>query len=181
MLFRSQAFFNCTTLTSITIPRNTTYIGAYAFSSCPNIDTINYNAINSFIDNGIFSYGNTISTLNIGQDVEYIDYSIYNNILTSINVHSNNNYYASSNGVLYNKTMDILMRCPMGRTGTFTIPNSVTKLKMSAFSNCSSLTSITIPNSVLSIEDYVFSGCRSLTNMIIPNSVTSIGEGAFST
>jgi hypothetical protein len=77
--------------------------------------------------------------------------------------------------------MDILMRCPMGRTGTFTIPNSVTKLKIYAFGNCSSLTSITIPNSVLSIEDYVFSGCRSLTNMIIPNSVTSIGEGAFST
>ena len=43
-----------------------------------------------------------------------------------------------------------------------TIPNSVTSIGNSAFSNCNSLTSVTIPNSVTSIGEYVFSNCSSL-------------------
>ncbi len=37
----------------------------------------------------------------------------------------------------------------------------------SAFSNCSSLTSITIPNSVTSIDEGAFSGCSSLTQIVV--------------
>ena len=49
----------------------------------------------------------------------------------------------------------------------------------SAFTGCSSLTSVTIPNSVTTIGDYAFSYCSSLTSVTIPNSVTTIGEYAF--
>ena len=61
-----------------------------------------------------------------------------------------------------------------------TIPNSVTSIGSSAFSDCTSLTSVTIPNSVTSIGSSAFSGCTSLTSVTIPNSVTWIGEYAFS-
>ena len=60
-----------------------------------------------------------------------------------------------------------------------TIPNSVTSIGISAFSDCSGLTSITIPNSVTSIGKSAFSDCSSLTSVTIPNSVTSIGGSAF--
>ena len=59
------------------------------------------------------------------------------------------------------------------------IPDSVTSIGESAFSECSSLTSINIPDSVTSIGDHAFSRCSSLTSITIPNSVTSIGENAF--
>ena len=62
---------------------------------------------------------------------------------------------------------------------SITIPNSVTTIKEYAFSNCSSLTSVTIPNSVTTIGDNAFNGCRSLTSVTIPNSVTTIGKAAF--
>lgn len=89
-----------------------------------------------------------------------------------------------------------------------TIPNGVTEIKISAFSGCSSLTSITIPNSVTGIGWSAFSGCRSLREFkgkfaadngrclikngvlityasasgevyAIPNGVTEIGDSAF--
>ena len=60
-----------------------------------------------------------------------------------------------------------------------TIPNSVTTIEGGAFSNCRSLTSVTIPNSVTTIGNNAFSGCSSLTSVVIPNSVTEIGYFAF--
>ena len=60
-----------------------------------------------------------------------------------------------------------------------TIPNNVTTIGEDAFSNCRSLTSITIPNSVTTIGGWAFSICSSLTSVTIPNSVTTIGDNAF--
>ena len=63
---------------------------------------------------------------------------------------------------------------------SLTIPNSITDIGSSAFSGCSSLTSVTIGSSVTEIGGYAFSGCSSLTSLTIPNSVTDIGSSAFS-
>ncbi|MDE6033207.1 MAG: leucine-rich repeat domain-containing protein [Muribaculaceae bacterium] len=57
---------------------------------------------------------------------------------------------------------------------SITIPNSVTEIGGTAFSNCTKLTSVTIPNSVTVIGYGAFYGCSSLTAVIIPNSVTEI-------
>ena len=56
----------------------------------------------------------------------------------------------------------------------------VTRIGESAFSGCSSMTSVTIPDSVTSIGDSAFSGCSGLTSVTIPDSVTSIGRSVFS-
>jgi hypothetical protein len=56
---------------------------------------------------------------------------------------------------------------------------TVTSLGVSAFSFCTSLTSVTIPGSVTSIGVSAFYDCTSLTSVTIDNGVTSIGEYAF--
>ena len=67
-----------------------------------------------------------------------------------------------------------------GKTEHTIAISGLTSIGTSAFSNCSSLTSVTIGNSVTSIRDYAFRSCSSLTSVTIGNSVTSIGRYAFS-
>ena len=63
---------------------------------------------------------------------------------------------------------------------SITIPDSVTSIGNSAFSNCNSLTSIIIPDGVTSIGNSAFYNCNSLTSIIIPDGVTSININPFS-
>ena len=59
------------------------------------------------------------------------------------------------------------------------VTSGVTSIGESAFSGCSSLTSITLPAGVTSIGYAAFSGCSSLSSITIPAGVTSIGSAAF--
>jgi len=98
--------------------------------------------------------------------------------LIEIKVATDNPNYASINGVLYDKDIKALIKCPETKT-SITIPNTVTKIASYSFMFCSGLTEIIIPNSVTSIDTLTFAHCTGLTEIIIPNSVTSIGESAF--
>ena len=62
---------------------------------------------------------------------------------------------------------------------SISIPNSVTTIGSEAFSGCTSLESITIPNSITSLSNNVFTNCTSLNEVTLPASITSIGENAF--
>jgi len=132
------------------------------------------------IENSAFS-GSGLISITIPASVTTIELWAFSSCtgLTAIYVDSGNTTYTSENGVLYNKAKTMLIRYPRGKTGDFTIPNSVTTIEHGAFSRCTNLTGITIPNSVTSIGEWVFENCTGLTSITIPGSVTSIGQGAF--
>ena len=73
----------------------------------------------------------------------------------------------------------VLMSCNDKTVKSVEIPDSVTKIGNSAFSNCELLEEIKIPESVTEIGNYVFSNCESLKKIIISNGVTKIGIGVF--
>ena len=103
------------------------------------------------------------------------------NNLKTILVSSDNPYFKSVEGVLFNKNGSKLICYPSCKKETsYIIPDNVKSVGDSAFSYCSSLSSITLPNSVTSIGDSAFLYCSSLLSVTLPNSVTSIDNSAFS-
>ena len=154
-----DAFFNCTSLTSVTIPNSVTSIGAGAFFGCAKL-------VNIAIPASVTSIGDYAFTDCTG--------------LASTTVDELNSSYSSVDGVLFNKAQSTLIQYPCGKSGNYTIPDSVTSIGIDAFSKCINLTGITIPDSVTSIGSMAFYRCNSLTSVTIPNSVIDIGLDAFS-
>ena len=99
--------------------------------------------------------------------------------LTSINVDNTSTNFFSDNGVLLDKDKSVVIRCPEGKDGAYTVPSSVTSIAYDAFSSCASLTSVTLPDGLTDIGNRAFFGCTALTSVNIPNTVITIGENAF--
>ena len=62
----------------------------------------------------------------------------------------------------------------------YIIPDTVTRINDSCFSDCENLTYVTIPSSVTEIGNLAFFKCKSFETITIPDGVTSIGSDGFS-
>ncbi|OQB13341.1 MAG: hypothetical protein BWY15_01805 [Firmicutes bacterium ADurb.Bin193] len=137
-------------------------------------------SVTTIVDSA-FEECNSLTSLTIPSGITNIIYYMFSycSSLTEINVHGDNPIFSSQDGVLFDKSKEVLITFPVGKSGAYIIPNSVISIGVSAFYNCRGLTSVTIPNSVTTISQNAFENCEGLTSVTIPNSVTYIGVGAF--
>ncbi|MEI6602255.1 MAG: leucine-rich repeat domain-containing protein [Clostridia bacterium] len=154
----SYAFYNAKLLTNVTILSGTESIGDYSFAGCTGLTS--------------FTIPDTLTS--IGNLAFIADTSLTEMVASNDNVN-----YSSQNGVLYNKDASTLIQYPVGKTGSYVIPGSVTSIGDDAFYACKGLSGITIPTSVTSIGSNSFFGCDGLASVSVPANVTSIGTAAF--
>ena len=176
------AFKGCESLTSVKIPEGVTSIGDSVFESCSSLTNVTIPDSVTSIGDSVFESCSSLTSVTIPEGVTSIGTGVFCwcDSLKEISVGEDNKEYCSESGVLFDKEKTKLISYPGGKDGsTYTIPASVTSIGDSAFSGCSSLTSMMIPASVTSIGGSAFYGCSSLTSMMIPASVTSIGGSAF--
>ena len=82
--------------------------------------------------------------------------------LESIEVDTNNRFFSSIEGVLFNKEGTSLYRYPMGKSGEYVVPEGTTYINQSAFSGADELTKITLPDSITFVGHWAFRGCTML-------------------
>ena len=184
-----NAFYNCSSLTSVTIGNSVTSIGQYAFKNCSRLTSVILHS-NAIVGQ---SYTSSSSLTNIfgSQVKEYI----IGDSVTSIGKYA---FYRCSS------------------LTSVTIPNSVTSIGEHAFENCPSLTSVhitdlatwckikftneysnpllyaqhlyvndseikelIIPDNVREIGNYVFINGRGITSVLLHEKMTRIGIWAF--
>ena len=190
----SSAFNDCTGLTSLTIPDSITSIASYAFYGCSSLTNLVIpNSVTS-IGYGAFSLCSGLTDLSIPASVTSIGSGAFFGCssLVGIAVDPANPNYSSADGILYNKSLTGLIRCPVGKTGAVTISASVTMVSSDAFSGCGGLTQIVVDpsNSVYSSQNGVLFNksqtvliqypAGKLGNFTVPGGVASISGAAFS-
>jgi hypothetical protein len=176
-----SAFNNHMLLTSITIPSSVTSIRDFAFFGCIALTSVTIPSSVTSIGNSVFGMCASLRSITIPSGVTSIGDFVFNDCgsLTNINVDAQNREFSSVDGVLFNKNRTELITYPAGKQGNYTIPSSVTTIKVAAFYSCKNLTGVTIPSSVTAIRTSAFEECVRLTSITIPSSVTLIGPNAF--
>ena len=167
----SNAFEDCASLTSVTIPAGVTAIDASAFENCTSLASVTIPAGVTVIDASAFENCTSLTSVTIPAGVTVIDASAFEDCtsLTSITIPDSVTRIESR----------AFAECSSLASVTFGENSALTYIGGSAFTECSGLTGITIPDRVTKIEEDTFYECTSLTAVKVGRSVYEIASGAF--
>ena len=164
-----DAFRNCSALTSINIPDSVTSIGSYAFSGCKGLTNPVIGNNTTSIGNFAFAGCTGFTDIVIPNSVTSIGELAFRNCINLTSVTIPDSVTSIKSGVFQECSKLISVN----------IPSNLTLIANNLFYNCDSLTDINIPDNITTIGSGAFGSCSGLTSITIPDSVTSIGSGAF--
>ena len=154
----NYAFYECTELTSISLPDSITSIGQHAFYNCSNLTNIIIPNEVENIGNWAFYSCSGLVNITISNSISSIGYRVFSYCTSLTSIIIPNSVETIGDYAFSNCT----------RLKNLTIPNGVKTIKQGAFYNCSELTTVTVPDSVTNIGYVAFKGCNSLTEITLP-------------
>lgn len=162
-----QAFYDCYSLMSVTLPQSIKHIDSYAFHNCKSVVNISIPEGVKRIESGTFQYCSALAKIAIPKGITYIGDVAFDGC-------SSLTTFAIPDGVtdVYYATFN---NCPS--LTSVTIPNTVKHIGVRAFDGCPSLTSIVIPQSVTYIEQNAFTS--PLLVDMLSETPASLGKNAF--
>ena len=197
---KGYAFYYCDSLENIILPNSLTTLEPYTFFRCQSLNSLiipksvkpfSYPIIVfSIIQSLSFEEGTTITSLkNLIKASSIHSFKIPSSLQTfegnyledwdiqTITIDPTNNFLSVNDNVVFSKDGSILYYFPCGRTGGYTIPNTVETLYQYSF-YYSNLQEIIISDNVTNIPDYCFSNAT-ISNFTLPQNIKSIGTNSF--
>lgn len=200
----ANAFYFNGDIETLVISENVKRIDWYAFNTCENLAEVTLPESLEYIDDWAFERCSSLKTVTIPKNTSHVGSGAFaqNTSMTSINCDTANSAYVSVDGVLFTKDMRELTAYPCGRSGGYTVPESVNHIgnaafygakKLSsveisgaldfigfeAFAECELLSNVNINDGVNYVGYWAFRGCTGIKQLTVPQSVTNIGDQAF--
>ena len=152
----TDAFANCDSVNSVTIPSSVTFIKDRAFYGCKRMTSISIPESVTSIGMSVFHNCRSLGSISIPSSITSITTSMFYGCrsLTSVSIPS---------GVA-RIGKDAFYACTA--LTSVSIPESVTYIGDFAFMDCAALTSVTFPSGIDTIGTGAFEGCMALTSVV---------------
>lgn len=174
-----QVFNRCSNLEEVILEEGIEEISGRAFDACSKVKE--WKLPKSLKRIGQWAFSSIgVEEFNIPENVESIAATfISSSNLSRINVDSNNKYFTSVDGILFDKDGTRLIKYPENRDGnSYEVPNTVKTIDANAFISCKNLQTIVIADSVEKIGDSAFDGSK-LKTINLGGGITNISNKPF--
>ena len=159
----------CNMLQDVSIGKNVTSIGDYAFQRCYSLASITIPTGFTSIGNNALQNCYSLASITIPTGITSIGNNALQNCYSLASITIPTGFTSIGNSAFYN----------CYSLASITIPDGVTSIGDEVLQNCYSLASIIIPTGFTSIGNYALQNCFSLASITIPTGFTSINSGAF--
>ena len=182
----AYAFYQCTSIQSVTIPASVKTIGEYAFYGCTsnkNVTLADGSRL-ACIYSYAFSENKLLTTITLPASCYNISNGVFGNCINLESIYYLGNIASWCNNtfggrVIPNTTTKLYIEGIL--VENLVIPNGVTSIANYAFDNYGYLKTVTFgaDSNLVSIGGYAFQNCINLTQITLPQSIKTISNYAF--
>ena len=152
-------------------------VGQGLFAGCDRLEEVVLPNSATVIEKDAFLNCSSLTRLDLPLYTEEVTPSDGCTRLTGISIPATNTHYQSIDGVLFNADASEIVWFPMGKSGDYTLPSSITSIGDHAFSRCH-ITKFTFPEGFKELGQGAFYGSE-VEEVITPSTLRLIPTAAF--